>query len=77
VRPAELAVLLGIGETKARQLLPELPTVDLGGVRVVPIDALRRWLLERAETKQASLPRDVEAIIESLTSASAHEQDRR
>lgn len=76
VRPAELAVLLGIGETKARELLPALPTVDLGGVRVVPIDALRRWLLERVETREPALPREVEAILESLTSASASGQDR-
>jgi hypothetical protein len=76
VRPAELAVLLGIGETKVRELLPDLPTVNLGGVRVVPIDALRQWLLDRVEVEDAEIPRKVDALIESLTDGRARGADR-
>lgn len=76
VRPAELAALLGIGETKARELLPGLPTVDLGGVRVVPIDALRQWLLDHAEVEDGAVQRKVEALMDSLVGRRAKAEDR-
>ena len=77
VRPAEVATLLGIGETKARELMPELPTADLAGVRVVPLDALRRWLLDRTENPLASVPRDALNLIESLSDLPSSRRDGR
>lgn len=43
---AELAAALGIGKSKAQELLktPGFPTVRLGRRVVVPVDALKEWL---------------------------------
>lgn len=44
LRPVEAAIALGISERKLRELLPRLPHVREGGVVLLPVKALERWL---------------------------------
>ena len=49
LRPVEAAEALGISERRLRSLLPQLPHVREGGVVLLPVEGLRRWLEERAK----------------------------
>ena len=46
LRPAEVAIALGIGRSKAYELIAagEIPSIRLGGSVRVPLDALRAWM---------------------------------
>ncbi len=48
LRPTEAAAALGVSRSKLYQLMAEgvVPSVYIGGVRVVPVEALRK-LVER------------------------------
>ncbi len=50
VRVEETARLLGISRSKVYMLIAsgELPSVLIGRSRRVPVDALQRWIAERA-----------------------------
>jgi excisionase family DNA binding protein len=52
LRPAEAARALGISERTLRSLLPQLPVVRAGGAVLIPVDALRGWLRDRARNGQ-------------------------
>ena len=67
LRPIEAAEALGISERKLRQLLPGLPHVRLDGVVVLPVDQLRKWLAERAETQRSRVDSAVEEILADLS----------
>ena len=41
LRAPDAALVLGLSERKFRELAPSLPSVDLGGVTVYPVEALR------------------------------------
>ena len=64
LRAPDAALVLGVSERKFRELAPSLPSVDLAGVTVYPVDALRDWLAARAETSVDSI--DV-AVSEALS----------
>ena len=64
LRPVEVAKALGVSERTVRQILPELPHLRIGAAVVVPLDALRTWLQERA---QAEVNR-VDAVVEKVLS---------
>lgn len=57
LRPTEVAQTLGIGRSKAYELIASgaIPSIRLGGSVRVPLDALRAWiarqLAERAESR--------------------------
>jgi excisionase family DNA binding protein len=53
LRPDEAAEALGISERTLRRLRPKLPCVREGGAVLYPVEALRRWLEERAEAQGA------------------------
>ncbi len=54
VRPDEAARMLSLGRTFFRKsVLPELVTVDVGSVRIIPVAELLRWLDRRAATNSA------------------------
>jgi hypothetical protein len=59
LRPREAAAALGLSERAFRALLPSLPHVRAGGAVLVPVEALRRWLEERARIG----PDRIEAIV--------------
>ena len=59
LRPKEAAAVLGLSERAFRALLPSLPHVRAGGAVLVPVDALRRWLDERA----AQEPDRIDAVV--------------
>lgn len=44
-RPVEAAEAIGISRSKIYELIAsrEIPSVEIGGVRRVPIDALKAW----------------------------------
>ena len=67
LRPKEAAEALGIGERTLRQILPELPHVRVGGVILIPVDALREWLLDRAKAE----PGRVAAVVDDVLRAVA------
>ncbi len=49
--PAEAARALGLSERALRALLPQLPVVRAGGAVLIPIEQLREWLRERAQSE--------------------------
>ncbi len=51
LKPAEAAEALGVGRSKIYALLAagELPVVRVGHSVRVPHEALRRWVMERAQ----------------------------
>ncbi len=52
LRPVEAAEMLGVGRSKLYELIADgaLPTVRIGRRHRVPIDALHRWVEQRAST---------------------------
>ncbi len=67
LRPREAAAALGVSERTFRQLLPQLPHVREGGVVLVPVDALKAWVAERARTQARATDTAVAEILESVT----------
>ena len=66
LRPREAAAALGVSERTFRQILPQLPHVREGGVVLVPVDALRAWLTERARAEVRAADAAVAEILESV-----------
>ena len=64
----EAAQALGVSEAHLRALLPELPHVHLGRRVVIPVDSLRAWLRERAETEGRRVDRAVDEILSEIGS---------
>jgi hypothetical protein len=58
LRRGDAAKALGISdELFDRHVRPSLPVVRLGSVRVYPVAALERWLLEHADSPADELER--------------------
>jgi hypothetical protein len=58
LRREAAARALGVSdETFDKHVRPSLPVVRLGSVRVYPVAALERWLLEHADSPAAELER--------------------
>ena len=66
LRPKEAADALGLSERKLRELLPELPTVRRGGIVLIPVDQLRKWLREESEAEKGRVERVVGEILETV-----------
>ena len=66
LRPKEAAEALGIGERTLRQILPELPHLRVGGVVLLPVDALRGWLLAEAKAEQGRVQTIVDDVIQAV-----------
>ena len=62
----EVAQALGVSERHLRDLRAELPCITLGRRVVVPVDALRDWLLRRVESEHAGGLEGVEDMLRSL-----------
>ncbi len=72
LRPKEAAAALGLSERAFRALLPELPHLRAGGAVLVPVDALRRWLEDRARIEATRAEKIAGEILETLTAHSKH-----
>ena len=66
LRVSEAARALGVSERQLRQILPELPHTRLGGCVVLPVDALRQWLLERVQVEKSRIDTAVDEILASI-----------
>ena len=66
LRVPEAARALGISERQLRQLLPQLPHMRLGGCVVLPVDPLRRWLLEQARAGKHRVDAAVDEVLASI-----------
>lgn len=63
---AEAARALGVSERHVREILPDLPHVHLGRRVVIPVDALREWLRERARRERSRADLAVDEIVAAL-----------
>ena len=68
LRVPEAARALGISERQVRQLLPEIPHTRLGGCVVLPVEALREWLLKQAQAGKRRVDAAVDEVLASLSS---------
>ncbi len=66
LRPAEAAETLGISERKLREMLPELPCVRHGGAVMIPVSALRDWLLDAARVEGTRVDATVAEILDDI-----------
>jgi excisionase family DNA binding protein len=66
LRPAEAARALGISERTLRSLLPQLPVVRTGGTVLIPVEALRDWLRDRASKRQDKLNQAVQEALKKV-----------
>ena len=62
----EAAQALGVSEGHVRGLRSELPCITLGRRVVIPVDALRAWLLSRVEAEHSGELEGVEEVLRSL-----------
>ena len=66
LRPKEAAQALGIGERTLRNILPELPHVRVGGVVLLPVEGLRRWLEEQSKTEQGRAEQVAGEVLQAI-----------
>ena len=66
LRPKEAAEALGISERKLREMLPELPHIRRGGVVMLPVMALRRWLDDEAKARTCRSTEMAEEILSEI-----------
>ena len=66
LRPAEVAKALGLSERTIRQVLPELPHFRIGSAVVIPVDALRTWLRDRAKIEGSRIDTVVEEVLSDV-----------
>lgn len=76
LRPREAARALGVSERTLRSLLPQLPHVRLGGVVLLPVEALRRWLEEQVKVQESRADAVAREILESLSNAGSSRRKR-
>jgi len=62
----EAAKALGVSKRLLSGLLPELPHVYLGNRVVIPLDLLRDWLRERAQSEPGRVDQAVKEVMASL-----------
>jgi excisionase family DNA binding protein len=64
---AEAARALGVSERHVREILPDLPHVHLGRRVVIPVEALREWLRDRASAERSQAERAAEELVAAFT----------
>ena len=67
LRPKEAAKALGLSERKLRELLPELPHLRVGGAVLLPVESLRAWLKEHAESERGHVDEAVDDVLRAVT----------
>ena len=66
LRPREAAKALGLSERSLRALLPQLPVVRTRRAVLIPVDALREWLLSRAQSDRDKAKKVARDVLEDL-----------
>ena len=66
LRPIEVARALGVSERTVRQVLPRIPHLRIGTAIVIPIEALKKWLIDEAKVEEGRIDAAVEEILEEL-----------
>ena len=66
LRAKEAADALGISERKFRDMIPELPHVRRGGLVLIPVRALERWLEAEATKEQSRADKIPDEIVRSF-----------
>lgn len=66
LRPREAAKALGLSERSLRELLPVLPVVRTGRAVLIPVDALREWLLNSARSDGDKAKKVVKEVLQNL-----------
>lgn len=64
---AETARALGVSERHVREIPPDLPHVHLGRRVVIPVEALREWLRDRASVERSQAERAAEELVAAFT----------
>jgi len=62
----EAAVAVGVSERHLRTLLPQIPHTYLGSRIVIPVDAFRRWLEQRATVEPGRVDKAVTELLDSI-----------
>lgn len=63
LRPTEAARAIGVSERTLRQLLPRIPHLREGGVVLIPVRALERWLEAEARAQGSAVDTAVAEIL--------------
>ncbi len=66
LRPREAAKVLGLSERSLRELLPRLPVVRTRRAVLIPVDALRKWLVTNARTDGDKAKRVAQEVLQDL-----------
>lgn len=66
LRIGEVAESLGVSERKVRELLPQIPHLRVDRVVLVPVEALRHWLEDRARAEGARADLVTEEILSRM-----------
>ncbi len=66
LRPREAARALGLSERSLRDLLPQLPVVRTRRAVLIPVDALREWLLSHAQSDRDKAKKVAREVLEDL-----------
>ena len=66
LRPREAAKALGLSERSLRELLPQLPVVRTRRAVLIPVDALREWLRDRARSDGDKAKKVAREVLQDL-----------
>ena len=66
LRPREAAEALGLSERSLRGLLPQLPVVRTRGAVLIPVEALRDWLLNTARSEGDNAKNVAQEVLQDL-----------
>ncbi len=66
LRPREAAKALGLSERSLRELLPVLPVVRTRRAVLIPVDALREWLLTSTRIDGDKAKKTAEEVLHDL-----------
>jgi hypothetical protein len=66
LRPREVAEALGLSERSLRGLLPQLPVVRTRGAVLLPVEALRDWLLNTARSEGDKAKNVAQEVLQDL-----------
>jgi len=65
---AEAAEAIGVSERHLRSMLSEIPHTRLGTRVVIPVENLKKWLSERADTELRNVDKAYQDIMKELHS---------
>ena len=63
---AEAAQAIGVAEGTLRSVLPAIPHFRVGRRVVIPVEALKNWLMRQAEAEQSQVDAAVEGILSEI-----------